>query len=427
MPDQIAGPGAARAESVLDVLSLVLADVRYGLGPYTAIYLLTERGWNEAGVALAFSFGSIAGLVAQGPVGALIDATRMKRALLAASAAAAAAISFLIVLVPRFWPVAAAGVVGALAGSVMEASLVAISLGIVGRARFARRVARNEALFHGGNAAINVTILAAAPYLGLKVVFWALALAGAASVVTALAIPRDAIDHARARGLPRARDLPREAAEREARPLAWRGLLANRPLMVFAACGALFHLANASMLALVVQRAARADPAGSVSVAAACMVAAQVAMVATATLVGAKADAWGRKPIFLAAFLALAARGALYTLSAGAAWTVAVQLLDGVGVGIFGTLFAVVVADLAGGGGHFNAVKGAVGTMHSVGGILSAPLGGLIVLGAGYEAAFLTQAAIAGAGALLFAAAMPETRGGVPVAGGGRKAVAPAE
>ena len=91
-------------------------------------------------------------------------------------------------------------------------------------------------------------------------------------------------------------------------------------------------------------------------------------------------------------------------------WTVAVQLLDGVGVGIFGTLFAVVVADLAGGSGHFNATKGMVGTVHSIGGIVGGPMGSLIVVYISYEAAFLTQAAIAAIGALLFAVAMPETR-----------------
>ena len=34
-----------------------------------------------------------------------------------------------------------------------------------------------------------------------------------------------------------------------------------------------------------------------------------------AALAGAKADTWGRKPLFLAAFVALALRGVLYTLS----------------------------------------------------------------------------------------------------------------
>ena len=117
-----------------------------------------------------------------------------------------------------------------------------------------------------------------------------------------------------------------------------------------------------------------------------------------------------RRPLFLAAFAALALRGALYTLSDAPAWTAAVQLLDGVGVGVFGALFPVVVADLARGSGRFNAAQGAVGTAHSLGGIASGPLAAAFVVGAGYDAAFLALAAIAAAGLAVFWLAMPETR-----------------
>ena len=78
-------------------------------------------------------------------------------------------------------------------------------------------------------------------------------------------------------------------------------------------------------------------------------------------------------------------------------------------VGVFGTLFPVVVADLTRGGGHFGAAQGGVGTLHSVGGILSGLLGNAVVVWAGYDAAFLALAAIATLGGALFWLAMPET------------------
>jgi hypothetical protein len=37
-----------RANQALDATNFFLADVRDGLGPYLAIYLLTEQQWNEA-------------------------------------------------------------------------------------------------------------------------------------------------------------------------------------------------------------------------------------------------------------------------------------------------------------------------------------------------------------------------------------------
>ena len=224
---------------------------------------------------------------------------------------------------------------------------------------------RNEALFHAGNAAVNLAILAVAPFFGVAAVFWALAAMVLASVAAILAIPAAAIDHAVARGL------PPDAPTHGLWPSALSTLSASRPLLAFAGCGALFHMANASMLALVVQRAARTDPTGAVALAAACMIAAQLAMAATAALAAARADAWGRRPFFLAAFAAVALRAVLYTLSDSPAWTVSVQLLDGVGVGVFGALFPVVVADLTRSTGRFNAAQGGVGMVHSAGGLLS--------------------------------------------------------
>jgi MFS family permease len=86
-----------------------------------------------------------------------------------------------------------------------------------------------------------------------------------------------------------------------------------------------------------------------------------------------------------------------------------VQLLDGVGAGIFGALFPLVVADLTRGTGHFNVSQGAIATAAGLGGALSTAAAGLIVVQAGYSAAFLFLAAVAGAGLIGFTTMMPET------------------
>ena len=73
-----------RALLGLDGVNFFLADVRDGLGPYLAIYLLAVRGpqhgWNEATIGLVVTISGIAGLLAQIPAGAFIDRTRSKRA-----------------------------------------------------------------------------------------------------------------------------------------------------------------------------------------------------------------------------------------------------------------------------------------------------------------------------------------------------------
>src|SRR4051812_43721404 len=132
----------------------------------------------------------------------------------------------------------------------------------------------------------------------------------AASLLSVFAIPADAIDYDLARGL----DSDRPDAAHEQRPSAWRALMTCRPLLVFAVCVMLFHFANAAMLPLVGQELAQQDTNRGTALMSGCIVGAQVVMVPMAALVGAKADAWGRKPLFLAGLAVLALRGVLYVV-----------------------------------------------------------------------------------------------------------------
>ena len=169
-------------------------------------------------------------------------------------------------------------------------------------------------------------------------------------------------------------------------------LLSCRPLMIFAAAVVLFHFANAAMLPLVGQKLALQDKNLGTTLMSACIVAAQIVMVPMAMLVGARADRWGRKPLFLAGFLILPLRGCLYTLSDNQFWLLAVQTLDGVGAGLFGALFPIIVADLMRGTGRYNVAQGAILTAQGIGAALSTTLAGVVVVHAGYSAAFLTLA-----------------------------------
>lgn len=76
-------PRVARA---LDLLNFSLADVRDGLGPYLSIYLLLIHDWDQASIGFVMAVGGIAAIVAQTPIGALVDRTTAKRALVVAGA-----------------------------------------------------------------------------------------------------------------------------------------------------------------------------------------------------------------------------------------------------------------------------------------------------------------------------------------------------
>lgn len=393
-----------RQEGGLDALNFFLADVRDGLGPYLAIYLLTVQKWDAASIGLVMSIGGIATILAQTPAGNFIDVTRHKRAAIVIAAFLVTACCLVLPIAPGFLPVAITQSLAGVASSIFAPGIAAITLGIMGPKAFTRRTGRNEAFNHAGNAVAAVLAGAGAYVMGPIAVFYLMAAMAACSIAATLAVPAGAIDHDVARGLD-------DGSHRShARPAGLSVLLENRPLLIFAGCVVLFHFANAAMLPLVGQKLALANEGLGTTLMAACVVIAQLVMIPAALIVGAKADDWGRKPLFLAGFLILTLRGALYPVSDDPYWLVGVQALDGVGAGIFGALFPVVVADLTRGTGRFNVSQGAIATALGLGAALSATFAGLIVVMAGYSAAFLALAAIAGFGLLIYAAFMPETR-----------------
>lgn len=387
----------------LDGLNFFLADVRDGLGPYLAIYLLAVHHWEPASIGLVMTLAGIAALVAQTPAGALIDRTHSKRAVIAIAALLVTGSCLLLPFVTSFSLVALTQATSAVASSIFAPAICAISLGITGPRAFTRRTGRNETFNHAGNACAALLAGGFAYLFGPVAVFYLMAAMALGSVIAISFVSANAIDHDIARGFDTG-----DAAHAK-QPSGLSVLLTNQPLLLFAICCALFHLANAAMLTLVSQKLAQIDLQMATPLTSACIVAAQVVMVPAALLVGAKADIWGRKPLLIAGFLILPLRGVLYTLSNDPYWLVAVQMLDGVGAGIFGALFPVVVKDLTRGTGHFNISLGALSTVFGLGAALSNGLAGIVVQEAGYSAAFLTLAGIAAVALLLLWVAMPET------------------
>ena len=230
------------------------------------------------------------------------------------------------------------------------------------------------------------------------------AICAALASASVLAIPRDAIDHIKARGL------EDSAAAAHAEPSSLRTLLACPGLATFACCAALFHFANAPMLPLVGQKLALTHKSEATALMSACVIAAQLVMLPMAVIVARYADRLGRKPLCLVAFAILPIRGVLYTLSNDPVWLVGVQILDGVGAGLFGALTPIFLADLTRGTGHYNLSQGAVATIQGGAVAISGWLAGLVVVGAGYSAAFLALAGIAGVALLTLLFGLPETR-----------------
>jgi MFS family permease len=386
----------------LDWLNFFLADVQTGVGPFLAIYL-AKYGWNEQLVGAALTVGGIAGIVAQTPAGALVDRLHSKRALIAGGIAALVAGALLIALLPRLWPVMFGQILIGAGSTVFIPGICAISLGVVGHRLFDRRQGRNQ----GFNAAGNV---AAALLMGLIGYFYAdrgiffLVVAFALPTLWALrSIDPADIDYDIARGT-HADVTSGKGASRVS------GLIKNRPLVIFLICAVMFHFANAAMLPLLGEMLAKGHGRSSMMFMSACVITTQAIVALISSWSGAKAGNWGRKPMLLLAFLVLPIRGVLYTLTSNADLLIAIQVLDGVGVGIFGVVSVLVIADLTEGTGRFNLALGAIATAVGTGAAMSQVIAGGLVHHFGYRVGFLFLATVAGAALALLYFFMPETR-----------------
>lgn len=392
----------------LDALNFLLADVRGALGPYLNVFLVTQQHWSRTEVGWVTTVGGLLGLAAQTPIGAATDATRSKRAAVVLALGVLAVGAATIFAAPSFWPVLVANTLMAVVGDVFGPAVSALTLGLVPRAALARRLRRNAAFDHAGNVAIAAAAGAVGYFVSQRAVFLLAPFFAALSGAAVLSIPAQAIDEDRARGF----NGGTAQAEGGTRPSGYGVLLRSRPLVTFALCAMLFHFANAPLLPLVGQKLALSHPAWATAMMSSCIIAAQLIMLPVALAVGRTANRFGRKPILLLGFAVLPVRAVLYTLSDDAAWLVGVQLLDGVGAGIFGAITPLVVADLMRGTGRYNVAQGTVATVQGIGASLSGLAADVLVDHFGYSAVFLASGAVACVALATLFFAMPETAPG---------------
>lgn len=393
-----------RSRRALDGVSFFLADVETGAGPFLAGYFTAVRHWNPAQIGLILAAQKIASVIAQVPAGHLIDQTILKKQFMAAAALIISFGSAFVVWAPGvFWQVINQAAVG-VATAVATPLLTALSLGIVGREAFARRVGRNGAFSHAGNMLTAMI----AGYLGYRSgqqwIFYASALSGVACIASALLIRGNDINHQTAR------EAPQDHEPNHAASINLSSLLHNRAVLIFAAAVVLFHAANSALLPLAGEELSTAKRESAPLYLLGCIVFPQIVMIPVSLLSGRAADKHGRKPVWICAFSALVLRGMLFALGQNPYYIVGVEALDGIGTGIAGVVTPLVVADLAQGTGRFNTLAGVMQACLGLGAFLGNLVAGMAAKRVGFPPTFLGLAVIASAGLLLFTTAMPETR-----------------
>ena len=404
--DQVASPASrpqaapsARSQRGLDWLNFFVANIETAFGPFLSVYL-AQHGWSQGTIGTVLTANTAVALATQTPAGALVDWMRRKRLVVAGCLALIAAGSLLIGFFPAYLPVMGGELLHGVTGGAVQSALAAIGLGLVGHRAYHTRVGRNQryaSLGAGLTAAcmgvLGTFVSPGAPFL---------ATAGLClPALMSLSLIDDAeIDYARARGA---------AGRTEPGVARWHELVRDRRLLVLALCLFLFQFANASMLPLASERLAADYQFESEVVTAALVVVPQLVTALIAAWVARKADEWGRKWLFSAAFIALLARAVLFALAFGPWFLVGVQVLDGLSAAVVGILVPVIVADCTKGTGRYNFSLGGVNTISGLGATASTTAVGFLAQSLGFTAAFFALAAVAVAGLATVWLKVPET------------------
>lgn len=380
-------PAPVPGRHALEALNFFMADVQAGIGPFLSVFL-QARGWGVGAIGSVMTIGGFAGMLAAGPAGALVDASRHKRALITLACLFTLLASGVLWVSESFSIVAVSQIATALAGAALGPALAGITLGMVRQAGFDHQFARNQVANHAG----NVVGAGLSGFLGWKfgfvAVFLLAGLFGVLAIASIWLIPGRSINNRAARGLEGDDD-------QDEQPSGFSVLFTQRPLLILAGSLALFNLANGAMLPLydlAVVGAGKGDPE---IFTAKTIVVAQLVMVAAAFFAMRLIRTRGHWWVILIAFMALPLRGliAAMVIETWGVWPV--EILDGLGMGLQSVAVPTLVARLMQGTGRVNVTQGAVLTVQGIGASLSPVLGGVMAQTFGYRAAFLLLGAIA--------------------------------
>jgi len=403
---------ARKSLHALDWMNFCMADMQMALGAFIAIYLTSVRHWNPAQAGIVVAAQSIATMLAQPGIGALVDWSNQKKTISGIAAGLVAAGILLVPVVPSLFQQVLVQVLIGVSVAAFPPLIGAVSLGIVGNERLPQRIGRNEMFNHSGKVAMALLAGALAACLGKQWFFYTAFVFGMGTILASGFVHSDDINNQQAR----AADVADQRFPIDPRPVNFARtvsvaeLFQDRRIPIFLASVVLFHLANACLLQLVTESLAQGKDERSSFYVSACIIVAQSIMIPVAWLASRLTDVFGRKPLFLLCYAIVALRALLFAFGGHDWYLISVQSLDGVAAAVFGVLWTLITSDLARGTGRFNFLQGVVASSWYVGAFLSNVAGGYIANRLGFQSSFVCQAGIAAVGFLFFLVLMPETK-----------------
>ena len=397
------GSISKRSWQGLDWLNFFLADIQTGFGAFVAFYL-ADLGWDKGQVGLALSAGTVAGLIAHLPGGAIIDWVPWKRGLAAIGIVMIAVSALILALAPTFVLVFTAEILHGITGGIITPAIAAISLGLVGRGAMSARTGRNNAFDAAGNALTAGAMGAAGQYISKSAIFLGAAALCIPALVALSLIRSDEIDYARARNA----GIGRGAANFQ----RIFDLTRNLRLYVFAGCIFLFQLADASMLPVISQDLAQEKNQSASLLMAGLIITPQIIAATLSPWVGYYSEKFGRKPLLLIGFGIESLRALLFAAYSSYPILIVGQSLGGISAACVTVLTVLMIADMTTGTGRFNLVQGFIGTVIAIAAAISTGGTGFLFEKFGHFPGFLILGAAAAAATLLFWAALTETKPG---------------
>src|SRR5215467_6894871 len=397
------GAISKRSRQGLDGLNFFLADIQTGFGAFVAFYL-ADLGWDKSQVGLALSAGTVAGLIAHIPGGAIVDWAPWKRGLVALGIVMIATSALILALAPTFVLVFAAEILHGVTGGIVTPAIAAISLGLAGRGAMSARTGRNCAFDAAGNALTAGAMGAAGQYISKTAIFFGAAALCIPALIALSLIRSDEIDYARARNA----GIGHHAANFQ----RIFDLSKNLKLYIFAACIFLFQLADASMLPVISQDLAQDKNQSTSLLMAGLIVTPQIIAASLSQWVGYYSEKFGRKPLLLIGFGIETLRALLLAFYASYPVLIVGQCLGGISAATVTVLTVLMVADMTTGTGRFNLIQGFIGTVIAIAAAISTGASGFVFDRLGHLSGFLILGAAAAAATVLFWAALTETKPG---------------
>jgi MFS family permease len=429
-------------------------------------FLMVSKNYTEKQVGILFFVFGLSQFIFQTPSGYLMDYTDRKILCLSV---AALATTFLTVITALFAQDNGANLGLMILVKFMQGAVTAlippglnsITQGIVGSVGMTEQVSVNEMMNHLGTAimVLSGSLIAYSMYPSIGILFIVSPIACVGVLWFLNQIRPEDIDHDAARGLtleasPAKPSLLQgdgpdqvgyqapinknrkniqtspsyvvgfgsagDTTPEEVRADTPLRVLRDPTLLTFVCIVFMFHTANGTVLPLVMQSLAIGNGRSGILLSGLCIIVAQVFMVMSAKICGTYSGKHGRKTLFLIGlfsvpvrcfilYFLLRVRGDGDTSTLLQILILSTQILDGVGAGIFGTMYILVTSDISGGTGRFSLTLGITTAAMSIGGTISGYLGEALAEDLGYQQAFFILMFMSLVPAVIYLFCMPET------------------